>query len=151
MIYNYARVAALFMVQTPLFPWEIPLFSVDFWNVKWAIYPLVSWRLVAHFVRTGLICITLWTQATSKCRHWAVTWEWGCLVAKCLRTSRCSSRNLVQSTISQLHLSCCAHRQHIGRNMGGGVFGSPRNFVGSFSCFHLSEKHGPTSVSHVSC
>ena len=41
--------------KNPLFPWEIPLFSIDFWNVQWAISPLVPWRLVAHFVRTGLI------------------------------------------------------------------------------------------------
>ena len=37
------------------FPWEIPLFSIDFWNVQWAISPLVPWRFVTHFVRTGLI------------------------------------------------------------------------------------------------
>ena len=49
-------VASLFGVQNLIFPWEIPLFSIDFWNVQWAISPLVSWRLVAQFVKTGLIC-----------------------------------------------------------------------------------------------
>ena len=44
----------------PIFPWEIPLFSIDCWNVQWAISPLVPWRLVAHFVRTGLICDAIW-------------------------------------------------------------------------------------------
>ena len=38
------------------FPWEIPLFLIDFWNVQWAISPLVPWRLVAHFVGTGHKC-----------------------------------------------------------------------------------------------
>ena len=43
-------------VQNPLFPWEIPLLNyIDFRNIQWAISPLVLWRLVAHFVRTGLI------------------------------------------------------------------------------------------------
>ena len=48
-------VAALFGIQKLFFPCEIPLFSIDFWNVQWAISPLVPWQLVAHFVRTGLI------------------------------------------------------------------------------------------------
>ena len=48
-------VAALFEVQNLLFPWEIPLFPIEFWNVQWAISSLVPWRLVAHIVRTGLI------------------------------------------------------------------------------------------------
>ena len=51
----YARGAALFGVQNPLFPWEIPLFSIDFWQFQWAISPLLPWQLVAHFVRTGLL------------------------------------------------------------------------------------------------
>ena len=34
----------------------VSLFSIDKWNVQWAIFPLVPWWLVAHFVRTGLIC-----------------------------------------------------------------------------------------------
>ena len=58
-------VADLFGVQVLSFPWEIPLFSIDFWNVQWAISPLVPWRLVAHFVRTGLILV--------KC-NWNKTW-----------------------------------------------------------------------------
>ena len=52
------RVAASFRVQNLLFPSETPLFSIDFWHVQWAISPLVPWRLVAHFVRTGLILLT---------------------------------------------------------------------------------------------
>ena len=40
-------------------PCQIPLFSIDFWNVQWAIPPSVPWRLVAHFVTTGLICFSL--------------------------------------------------------------------------------------------
>ena len=55
----YTRIAALFRVQNPLFPWEIPLFSIDFWNVQWAISPLIQWRLVAHYVRMGLIMFNL--------------------------------------------------------------------------------------------
>ena len=40
-----------------LFPWEISLFSIDYWQVQWAIFFfLVNWWLVAHFVGTGLIC-----------------------------------------------------------------------------------------------
>ena len=58
MVYYMPRVAAWFGVQNPLFPSEIPLFSINFWNVQWAISPLVLWRLVAHFVRTGLKCET---------------------------------------------------------------------------------------------
>ena len=62
----YVRVVALFGVQSPLFPWEILLFSIDFWNVQWIISPLVPWRLVAHFVKTGLI---LAPQSVYICMH----------------------------------------------------------------------------------
>ena len=62
-------VAALFRVQILSFPWEIPLFSIDFWNVQWAISPLVPWRLVAHFVRTGLIWLN--TSKWGWCRQGA--------------------------------------------------------------------------------
>ena len=41
------------------FPCQIPLFSIHFWNVQWAIPPSVPWRLVAHFVTTVLICFSL--------------------------------------------------------------------------------------------
>ena len=54
MIYYLVMVADFFGVQKLFFPCEIPLFSIDFWNVQWAISPLVPWWLVAHFVRTGL-------------------------------------------------------------------------------------------------
>ena len=56
MIYYLVMVADFLGVQKLFFPCEIPLFSIDFWNVQWAISPLVPWRLVTHFVRTGLIC-----------------------------------------------------------------------------------------------
>ena len=49
-LYIY-MVAALFGVKNLLFSWEIP---PDFWNVQWAISPLVPWRFVAYFVRTSL-------------------------------------------------------------------------------------------------
>ena len=34
---EYAMVAALFGVQNLLIPWKIPLISIDFWYVQWAI------------------------------------------------------------------------------------------------------------------
>ena len=55
--------------------WEIPLFSIDFWNIQRAISPLVPWRLVAHFVRTGLkwhlflVLINYISLTRSLCNH----------------------------------------------------------------------------------
>ena len=37
---------------------QIPLLSIHFWNVQWAIPPSVPCRLVAHFMTTVLICFS---------------------------------------------------------------------------------------------
>ena len=50
-------------------PCQIPLFSIDFWNVQWAIPPSVPWRLVAHFVTTGLICFSLKAKTNTSKKH----------------------------------------------------------------------------------
>ena len=50
-------------------PCQIPLFSIDFWNVQWAIPPSVPWRLVAHFVTTVLICFSLKAKTNTSKTH----------------------------------------------------------------------------------
>ena len=51
------------------FPCQIPLFSIHFWNVQWAIPPSVPWRLVAHFVTTVLICFSLKAKTNTSKTH----------------------------------------------------------------------------------
>ena len=51
------------------FPYQIPLFSIYFWNVQWAIPPSVPWRLVAHFVTTVLICFSLKAKTNTSKTH----------------------------------------------------------------------------------
>ena len=51
------------------FPCQIPLFSIHFWNVQWAIPPSVPCRLVAHFVTTVLICFSLKAKPNTSKTH----------------------------------------------------------------------------------
>ena len=51
------------------FPCQVPLFSIHFWNVQWAIPPSVPWRLVAHFVTTVLICFSLKAKTNTSKTH----------------------------------------------------------------------------------
>ena len=50
MIYIICQGCWLIWVQNPLFPWEIPLFSIDFWNVQWVPWwlSLILWEQVLY-------------------------------------------------------------------------------------------------------
>ena len=49
MIYYMSGLLPYLGSKNPLFHWEIPLVSTDFWNVQWAISPLVPWQLNRSF------------------------------------------------------------------------------------------------------